>query len=118
MRGKPYLQIEVDEHSADVGSDHPAGGFLDSIKRYREDNTREGRKTEDRPPHQRCQPPEIVHPYMAEAGLRVVGAFQACGIDAEVTPKANQETVFWGKKVYFGQGMLSLHPDDRRHGGG
>ena len=32
MRGKPYLEIEIDEHSSDVGAITRLEAFLDSLK--------------------------------------------------------------------------------------
>ena len=32
MRGKPYLTIEIDEHSADVGAITRCEAFLDSLE--------------------------------------------------------------------------------------
>ena len=40
MRGKPYLQIEVDEHSADVGAITRLEAFLDSLKNVKNGRSR------------------------------------------------------------------------------
>ena len=36
MRGKPYLEIEIDEHSSDVGAITRLEAFLDSLKNVTE----------------------------------------------------------------------------------
>ena len=118
MRGKPYLQIEVDEHSADVGAITRLEAFLDSLKNIREDRTQEERKPKTIVLTKDANHRKVYVPYMAEQAYALVGAFQACGIDAEVTPKSNQETDLLGKKVHFRQRVLPLHPDHRRHGAG
>ncbi|MBU1205680.1 MAG: CoA activase [Proteobacteria bacterium] len=103
MRGKPYLQIEVDEHSADVGAITRLEAFLDSLK-----NTQDGRLLEERKPKTIVVTKDANHrkvyvPYMAEQAYALVGAFQACGIDAALTPVPNQETIFWGRKYTSGK---------------
>jgi predicted nucleotide-binding protein (sugar kinase/HSP70/actin superfamily) len=103
MRGKPYLQIEVDEHSADVGAITRLEAFLDSLK-----NIQDGRMQEERKPKTVVMTKDADHrkvyvPYMAEQAFALVGAFQSCGIDAEVTPRSNSETVFWGRKFTSGK---------------
>jgi predicted CoA-substrate-specific enzyme activase len=103
MRGKPYLQIEVDEHSSDVGAITRLEAFLDSIKNIREANTKEERKPKTIVLTKDADLRKLYVPYMAEQARALVGAFQACGIDAEVTPKSNQETVFWGRKYTSGK---------------
>jgi len=40
---------------------------------------------------------------MAEQAYSIVGAFQACGIDAALTPPSNPETVYWGRKYTSGK---------------
>ncbi|HYB20601.1 MAG TPA: acyl-CoA dehydratase activase-related protein, partial [Thermodesulfobacteriota bacterium] len=103
MRGKPYLQIEVDEHSADVGAITRLEAFLDSIKNIREDNTKEERKPKTIVLTKDANHRKLYVPYMAEQAYALVGAFQACGLDSEVTPRSNQETVFWGRKYTSGK---------------
>jgi len=103
MRGKPYLQIEVDEHSADVGAITRLEAFLDSLK-----NVQDGRMKEERKPKTIVMTKDADHrkvyvPYMAEQALALVGAFQACGIDADLTPVPNQETISWGRKYTSGK---------------
>jgi predicted nucleotide-binding protein (sugar kinase/HSP70/actin superfamily) len=103
LRGKPYLQIEVDEHSADVGAITRLEAFLDSLK-----NTQNGKAKEERKPktivitHDAKQRTLYV-PYMSEHAYALVGAFQSCGIDAKVTPESNSETVYWGRKLTSGK---------------
>jgi predicted CoA-substrate-specific enzyme activase len=103
MRGKPYLQIEVDEHSADVGAITRLEAFLDSIKNIRELKLQEERKPKTVVLTKDANNRKVYIPYMAEQARALVGAFQSCGIDAEVTPKSNQETVYWGRKFTSGK---------------
>lgn len=103
MRGKPYLQIEIDEHSADVGAITRLEAFLDSLKNFREDRLREERKPKTIVLTKDANHRKVYIPYMAEQAYALVGAFQACGIDAEVTPESNQETLYWGRKYTSGK---------------
>ncbi len=103
MRGKPYLQIEVDEHSADVGAITRLEAFLDSLKNIRRDRQVEERKPKTIVMTSDANHRKVYIPYMAEGAYAIVGAFQACGIDAEVTPKSNQETIYWGRKFTSGK---------------
>ncbi len=104
LRGKPYLQIEVDEHSADVGAITRLEAFLDSLKNIKGN----GRLREERKPKTIVITKDANHrklfvPYMADQAYALVGAFQSCGIDAEVTPESNSETVYWGRKYTSGK---------------
>jgi predicted CoA-substrate-specific enzyme activase len=103
LKNKPYLVIEVDEHSADVGAITRLEAFLDSLK-----NFRNGREAEERIPKTIVMTKDAYRrrlyvPYMAEQAYSLVGAFQACGIDAALTPKSNAETIFWGRKYTSGK---------------
>ena len=103
LKNKPYLVIEVDEHSADVGAITRLEAFLDSLK-----NFRNGRPAEERRPKTIVMTKDAYRrklyvPYMAEQAYSIVGAFQACGIDAALTPKSKAETIFWGRKYTSGK---------------
>jgi predicted CoA-substrate-specific enzyme activase len=103
MRGKPYLQIEVDEHSADVGAITRLEAFLDSLKNIQKGRVQEERKAKTIVLTKDANHRKVYVPYMAEQAYAVVGAFQACGIDADITPRSNSETTFWGRKFTSGK---------------
>jgi predicted CoA-substrate-specific enzyme activase len=103
MRGKPYLQIEVDEHSADVGAITRLEAFLDSLKNIQDDRTQEERKVKTIVVTKDANHRKVYIPYMAEQAYALMGAFQACGIDAELTPVSTQESVYWGRKFTSGK---------------
>jgi len=103
LRGKPYLNIEVDEHSADVGAITRLEAFLDSLK-----NHQDGRGREERKPKTIVITPDakkrtVYVPYMTDHAYALVGAFQATGIDARITPESTEETLFWGRKFTSGK---------------
>ena len=105
MAGKPYLEIEVDEHSADVGAITRCEAFLDSLE-----NVRKRRK---------APLPEKLKTYVRSAGRKsgrtvyiphmgdISFAFQAAmksqGINAEVFPESNDETLKLGRSFTSGK---------------
>lgn len=103
MADKPYLQIEVDEHSADVGAITRCEAFLDSIEnvelrdKYFIDEVpvvslskNERKKT-------------IWIPYMCDQAFALKAAFIANDIPAEVIPEPDKESVYWGRKFTTGK---------------
>jgi predicted CoA-substrate-specific enzyme activase len=98
-KGKPYLQLEIDEHSADAGAITRCEAFLDSLKNVGEKKIpslkREKAKTD--------RTKKIYIPYMCDHSFAVAAAFRACGVDADVFPKSNEETLYWGRKLTSGK---------------
>lgn len=103
LRGKPYLQIEVDEHSADVGAITRLEAFLDSLKNFQDGKGREERKPKTIVITRDAKKRTVYVPYMTDHAYAVAGAFQASGIDARMTPESTDETIFWGRKFTSGK---------------
>jgi predicted CoA-substrate-specific enzyme activase len=100
MQGKPFLEIEIDEHSADVGAITRLEAFLDSL-----DNV-VIRPPEDRPVARRFTRPKgrtIYIPPMTDHSLAVAAAFEACGGRAEVLPESDQRTLELGRRYTSGK---------------
>jgi predicted CoA-substrate-specific enzyme activase len=87
MKGKPYLHLEVDEHSADAGLITRCEAFLDSLAGYQKVK---GVKTD-------IEKPQVVHsksldgrtlylPYAGDTVFMVAAAARSVGIDAQVLP--------------------------------
>jgi len=107
MRGKPYLAIEIDEHSADVGAITRCEAFLDSIEHARvtevhEDvtvvddrdrltTTGEGRKR------------KLFIPNMSPHAYPFAAAFTRAGIPSEVLPESDGETLVYGRQFTSGK---------------
>ncbi|MCX7857208.1 MAG: acyl-CoA dehydratase activase [Deltaproteobacteria bacterium] len=97
---KPYLQLEIDEHSADAGIITRLEAFLDSIKNAKKEETptkirfklyeKDGRR-------------KIYIPHMCDHSYPFASAFKACGVDAEVMETSNEETVNIGRKFTSGR---------------
>ena len=98
-KGKPYLQLEIDEHSADAGAITRCEAFLDSLKNVETKKglsfKREKAKTD--------RTKKIYIPYMCDHSFAVAAAFQACGVDADVFPESDEETLYWGRKLTSGK---------------
>jgi predicted CoA-substrate-specific enzyme activase len=102
LKGKPYLEIEIDEHSADAGVVTRLEAFLDSLKNSRAANLIAPKKRIVSRilsgNHRR-----IYIPPMTDHALVVAAAFKACGVEAEVLPDSDQETLIWGRKLTSGK---------------
>ena len=100
MEGKPFLEIEVDEHSADVGAITRLEAFLDSLKNAPPTPVRKRavrRRTVE--PTQRT----VYIPPMTDHSLAVASAFNACGGKAEVLPESDQRTLELGRRYTSGK---------------
>lgn len=101
MGSKPYLQIEVDEHSADAGVITRVEAFLDSLNSKRSDNDSPqshggGKKVVGRRR-------KIYVPYMCDHALAFAAAFRACGTDAEALPETTETTADLGTEFTSGK---------------
>ena len=102
MGEKPFLQIEVDEHSADAGMITRCEAYLDSL------DATEGMKYN---PGRRFRPITIDNenrrtvliPNMSPHAYALAAAFEACGMPAGVLPEPDEETLYWGRKYTSGK---------------
>jgi predicted CoA-substrate-specific enzyme activase len=96
---KPYLQLEIDEHSADAGAITRCEAFLDSLKNVKAKKglslKREKAKTD--------RTKKIYIPYMCDHSFAVAAAFEACGVESDVFPESDEETLYWGRKLTSGK---------------
>jgi predicted CoA-substrate-specific enzyme activase len=105
MRGKPYLEIEIDEHSADVGAITRLEAFLDSLQNVavqpaptRVSRTRVTGSLKRK----------IYFPHMADHVYALVAAYQACGAEAEALPESDAETLKFGRRLTSGKECYPL----------
>lgn len=102
LGGKPFLQIEVDEHSADAGMITRCEAFLDSL-----DATKGRQHTGGR--HFRpltidgTNKRTVLIPSMSDHAHGLAAAFESCGMPSEVLPPADEETLHWGRKHTTGK---------------
>jgi len=99
--GKPFLQLEIDEHSADAGAITRCEAFLDSIRNTK--GKTKARKKEANVLVRTNLKKKIYLPYMADGAHAIAAAFQACGIDAEVMPMPDDESLKWGRRYTSGR---------------
>ena len=102
MGKKPYLLIEIDEHSADAGIITRIEAFLDSLEGA------QGRDIEPAQPYRivtitRGEKRIVMIPHMADHAFALAAAFAASGMPAEVLPEPDEETLFWGRKYTSGK---------------
>src|SRR3990167_4382809 len=84
-KGKPFLQLEIDEHSADAGAITRCEAFMDSLRNIRRQKSEvRSQKTEKQPVHRTGLKKKIYLPNMADAVYAMKAAFEACGIEAEI----------------------------------
>jgi len=105
MADKPFLQIEIDEHSADAGIITRCEAFLDSIGRQKSEDR--SQKTEDKTFSSSRFTPHasriIYIPRMSDHAFGLAAAFETCGLDAEVMDVPDIETVKIGRRYVSGK---------------
>jgi len=102
MGDKPYLQIEVDEHSADAGMITRCEAFLDSLAAANGRELANGvraRSVTIMPGSTRT----MLIPYMSDHAFGLAAAFEASGMPAEVLPESDEETLLWGRQHTSGK---------------
>jgi predicted CoA-substrate-specific enzyme activase len=106
MAGKPYLQIEIDEHSADAGIITRCEAFLDSLR------SGEGIKrqflcsTSKRALTKELGDRTLYIPRMSDHAFAVAAALRSTGIKAEVIPEPDEEALDWGREFTSGKECL------------
>lgn len=100
---KPYLQLEVDEHSADAGAITRCEAFLDSITNVGQ-VALEARKAVNRVSFSQAHKKRKVYiPLMCDHAHALAAAFRRHGVEAEPTPPADTVTVALGRKFTSGK---------------
>ncbi|MBI5049826.1 MAG: CoA protein activase [Nitrospirae bacterium] len=112
---KPFLQIEIDEHSADAGVITRCEAFLDSISNIKAVSSEQLAVSKELTAN--CYPlsaksPTISRnlqrriifiPRMSDHALGIAAAFESCGVDAEVLDAPDIETVKVGRQYISGK---------------
>jgi predicted CoA-substrate-specific enzyme activase len=100
--GKPFLTIEIDEHSADAGIITRCEAFIDTIRNARTRGTSQliplisisSNHTNTR---------RVYVPYMIDHGYVITAAMRRCGVDAEPLPESDELTLETGRKYTTGK---------------
>ncbi len=106
MAGKPFLEIEIDEHSADVGAITRLEAFLDSLKNVSIPEVQP--RTSHHVRVNQTGRRKIFLPPMADQALALVAAFEACGAEAESLPESDEETLELGRRLTSGKECYPL----------
>ncbi len=107
--GKPYLHLEIDEHSADAGMITRCEAFLDSLDMQEKaaaaaapaPRTGAGQPRR-RTAYERARRTVYI-PRMCDHAFGLEAAFKACGVDAEVLPETDAEAVALARKFVSGK---------------
>ena len=112
LQGKPFLHIEIDEHSADAGAITRCEAFLDSIKSV---NRSIGESVNRSPIHPSTHAPihlfthspikkrTVYIPMMSDHAFALAAAFEHSGVPAEVLPESDKESADIGRKHVSGK---------------
>jgi predicted CoA-substrate-specific enzyme activase len=112
MSGKPFLHIEIDEHSADAGAITRCEAFLDSIEQQsrrlevRKDGSLEATEKSNRLSRFRASAlkKRVVYiPRMADHAYALKAAFEHCGVPAEALPESDRDSVDIGRRYVSGK---------------
>ncbi|MDQ1296024.1 MAG: hypothetical protein QG611_2 [Bacteroidota bacterium] len=99
LKGKPFLHLEVDEHSADAGMVTRIEAFLDSLKGSEQNEKKEVNIYRPRPSP--ASPPKdrvLYFPFMNDGGAMLAAAARSIGVPSEVLPKQTEEDLAIGRK--------------------
>ena len=98
---KPFLQLEIDEHSADAGMVTRLEAFLDSVG----NGKRKCVAKASIPPQYKTskQKRKLYVPGMSDHSIGMAAAFRACGVDAAVLKESDEETLYYGRKYTSGK---------------
>ncbi len=107
MSGKPFLQLEIDEHSADAGAITRIEAFLDSLKNAGQGKPRGPFSVQSRSKGT-LRTKKVYFPPMTDHAHALSAAFRACGVDTEVLPESDDETVRIGRKHSSGRECYPL----------
>jgi predicted CoA-substrate-specific enzyme activase len=99
LKGKPFLHLEVDEHSADAGMITRIEAFLDSLNGSEKNGKKDFTIFRPRPGKPSPRNDRIMYfPYMNDNAYLVAAAARSCGIKSEVLPPQSAEDLALGRK--------------------
>ncbi len=102
---KPYLFLEIDEHSADAGAITRCEAFLDSIENKRIDDGRSRKPAKKimKSETMRLSEKKVFIPKMCDHAYGLAAAFEYTGVYAEVLPEPDRETIKIGRQTVSGK---------------
>lgn len=107
LNGKPFLHIEIDEHSADAGAITRCEAFLDSIKNkvasHKFQVTSEYKNSSFVIQRSSFKKRTVYIPRMSDHAFALASAFEKSGVPSEVLPESDSETIDIGKLYVSGK---------------
>ncbi|NOZ25137.1 MAG: CoA protein activase [Nitrospirae bacterium] len=109
LASKPYLYVEIDEHSADAGAITRCEAFLDSIdaqisaRKMRRCESSVPQKVEFLVKHSSGRQRTVYLPRMSDHAFALKAAFEYCGIPAEVLPETDAGALEYGRRYVTGK---------------
>ncbi|MFH1651693.1 MAG: acyl-CoA dehydratase activase [Chloroflexota bacterium] len=102
MEGKPFLTIEIDEHSADAGIITRCEAFLDTIRNAHTRGVRQPVEVFEFV-RSHASGKKIYLPYMIDHGFVLAAAMRRCGARAEALPASDELTLELGQRYTSGR---------------
>ncbi|MCX6227312.1 MAG: acyl-CoA dehydratase activase [Bacteroidia bacterium] len=109
MKGKPFLHLEVDEHSANAGMITRIEAFIDSLEGYHK--SKQIRISNELPKQDRIRPiteRTLYFPYANDVVWSFVGACRSIGMKAELLPMQDDTDLAIARKYTNGQECFPL----------
>ncbi len=103
MANKPFLQIEIDEHSADAGVITRCEAFLDSISGRKDIPVNKPVTIRPFSIKKGANNKIVYIPRMSDHSFALAAAFETCGLGAEVMDIPDIETVKIGRRYVSGK---------------
>jgi predicted nucleotide-binding protein (sugar kinase/HSP70/actin superfamily) len=104
LKGKPYLELEIDEHGADAGMITRIEAYLDSLRSSRLAKTKKA--TPILPGVNVSSPMKgrvLYFPYLSDASYVAAAAVRSCGVESESLPMSCEESLELGRKYTSGR---------------
>jgi predicted CoA-substrate-specific enzyme activase len=102
-KGKPFLQMELDEHSADAGAVTRCEAFIDSLKNIKNKEIFEVKDISIHVPKSNGKNRIVYIPRMSDHSFALESAFKLVGVDARIMPESDEETLIRGRKYTSGK---------------
>ena len=111
LSGKPFLEIEIDEHSSDVGAVTRLEAFLDSLaaRKARGKEVARAKKISPLSLTRAPQPGKTVYlPPMCDHVIGAAAALRSVGLNAVALPPSDRETIELGRAQTSGKECYPL----------
>jgi predicted nucleotide-binding protein (sugar kinase/HSP70/actin superfamily) len=103
LRGKPHLNIEIDEHTADAGVITRCEAFIDSISATTTTQKPQQATTSRTTRHRNRIPANIYVPNMSDHTHLIAAAFKRCGISMSRLPETDDQSIDIGRRHASGK---------------